>query len=101
MMFAPDMPEEIRDKLIKAEKLRIDLRVAFNKEPLDKDELLEIFGKIQKAENEAAAWRFGKRIDQIEAFRKQRELNRNIPPAPKPEAPAPKGEAPEAPAPEE
>lgn len=90
MMFAPDMPEEIRDKLIKAEKLRIDLRVAFNKEPLDKAELLEIFSKIQKAEKEAEAWRFEQRINRIEDFRKQQELNRRNFNAPEkaPEAPA-------------
>lgn len=92
--FAPDMPEEIRAKAVEAAKLRIDLKAALSEKTLDKAKAMEIFAKIQQAENEVRTWRFSKRLERMEAFRTQRELNRNVPPAP----PAPKGEAP---APEE
>ena len=98
MMFAPDMPEEIKAKAVEAAKLRIDLDAALSAKPINKAKAMEIFSAIQKAEQEVKAWRFSKRIEQIEAFRKQMELNRNVPPAPAP-APAEKPEAP-APAPE-
>ena len=94
MMFAPDMPEEIRAKAVDTAKLRIDLEAVFATKPLDKAKAMELFGKIQQAENEVRTWRFSKRLERIEAFRTQQELNRNVPPAP----PAPKTEAP---APEE
>ena len=94
MMFAPDMPEEIRAKAVDTAKLRIDLEAALAAKPLDKAKAMELFGKIQQAENEVRTWRFSKRLERIEAFRTQQELNRNVPPAP----PAPKTEAP---APEE
>ena len=97
MMFAPDMPEEIRAKVVEAAKLKIDLEAALATKPVDKAKAMEIFGKIQQTENEVEVWKFGKKIDMMEAFRTQQELNRKMPPAPKPEAPAP---APEAPAPE-
>jgi hypothetical protein len=87
MMFAPDMPEEIKAKVVEAAKLKIDLDAALSARPIDKAEALEIFAQIQKAEQEVDAWKFGKRIERIEEFRKQLEINRNVPPAPKPEAP--------------
>ena len=89
MMFAPDMPEEVKAKVVEVAKLRIDLEAALSAKPIDKAKAMEIFAAIQKAENEVEAWKFGKRIDQIEAFRTQRELNSKKFPAPKPEAPAP------------
>ena len=89
MMFTPDMPEEIRAKAVDAEKLRIDLRAAFAKKPLDKAEILDLFAKIQKAENEVEAWKFAQRVDRFEEFQKQQELNKTVPPAP---APAEKAE---------
>ena len=89
-MFAPDMPEEIRAKAVEAAKLRIDLEAVFAAKPIDKAKAMEIFGKIQQTENEVKMWKFGKRLEMMEAFRNQRELNSNVPPAPKaPEAPAP------------
>lgn len=89
--FAPDMPEEIRAKAVEAAKLRIDLEAVFSAKTLDKAKAMEIFSKIQQAENEVRTWRFSKRLERMEAFRTQRELNRNVPPAP----PAPKPETPE------
>ncbi|MBQ9433101.1 MAG: hypothetical protein IJU26_02690 [Synergistaceae bacterium] len=89
--FAPDMPEEIRAQAVEAAKLRIDLSAALSEKSLNKAKAMEIFAKIQQAENEVRTWRFSKSLERMEAFRTQRELNRNVPPAP----PAPKGEAPE------
>ena len=96
--ITPDMPEEIRAKVVEAAKLKIDLEAVFAAKPLDKAKAMDIFGKIQQAENEVKMWKFGKRLEMMEAFRTQKELNRKIPPAHKPEKPAPKTEAP---APEE
>ena len=94
MMFAPDMPEDVKAKVVEAKKLKIDLEAALSSRPVDKAKALEIFGQLKKAEQEVELWMFGKKIDRIEAFRKQQELNRNVPPAP----PAPPAPAPEAPA---
>ena len=94
MMFAPDMPENVKAKAVEVAKLRIDLEAALSAKPIDKAKAMEIFAAIQKAEQDVEAWKFGKRIEMIEAFRTQREINRNIPPAPmreteeKPEPPA-------------
>ena len=93
MMFTPDMPEEIRAKAVEAAKLRIDLEAALSTKPIDKAKALEIFAKVQQAENEIETWKFSKRIDMMEAFRTQRELNRKDFNAPKPEAPAPEDSA--------
>ncbi len=86
--IAPDMPEEIRAKAVEAAKLRIDLEAVLSAKPLDKEKAMEVFSKIQQAENEVRMWRFSKRLERMEAFMTQRELNRNVPPAtqaPKPE----------------
>ena len=94
MMFAPDMPEEIKAKAVEAAKLHVDLEAALSAKPVDKAKALEVFTQIQKAEQEIEAWKFAKRIERMEAFRTQQELNRKAAlekdaPAPKPEAPAP------------
>ena len=60
--------------------------------PLNKEKALEVFAKMQKVEQEIDAWRFAQRLERIEAFQKQRELNKNVPPARPEPAPA---EAPE------
>ena len=93
MMFAPDMPEEIKAKVVEAAKLKIDLDAALSAKPIDKAKALEIFGQIQKAEQEIEAWQFGKKIERIEAFRTQQELNRKKFTEQKPEAPAPEAPA--------
>ncbi len=93
MMFTPDMPEEIRAKAVEAAKLRIDLEAALSTKPIDKAKALEIFAKVQQAENEIDAWKFSKRLDMMEAFKTQMELNRKNFNAPKPEAPAPEDSA--------
>ncbi len=78
---APDMPEELRAKAVEAAKLRIDLEEVCSAKTIDKAKAMELFGKIQQAENEVRTWRFSKRLERMEAFRTQQELNRNVPPA--------------------
>ena len=87
MMFAPDMPDEIKAKVVEAAKLRIDLKAALSQKPVDKAKALEVFTKIQKAEQDIETWKFSKYLENMEAFRTQLELNRKVPPArmPKPE----------------
>ena len=99
MMFAPDMPEEVKAKVVEAEKLKVDLRALMSEKTIDKAKALEVFGKLKAAEQEVELWKFSKRLEAIEAFRTQRELNKNVPPAPPAQpAPAPEASAPEAPA---
>ena len=90
--FAPDMPEEIRAKAVEAAKLRIDLDALLAAKPIDKAKALEVFAQVQKAEQEVKAWRFAKKLDRIEDFRKQQELNSKNLNAPAPAAPAEKAE---------
>ena len=88
--FTPDMPKEIREQAAELAKLRVDLEEAMTSKPVNKEKALEAFAEIQKVRQEIEAWRFKQKLERIEAFQKQRELNRNVPPAP----PAPKPEAP-------
>ena len=81
--FDPDMPKEIRAIAVEVAKLRIDLDEALHSNPMDKEKAFEIHDKIMKLEQDVERWKFVKRVDRIEAFRKQRELNRQY----KPEAP--------------
>ena len=92
MNFTPDMPKEIREKAVELAKLRVDLEEAMSSEPINKAKALDTYAKMQKLEQEIDAWRFAQKLERIEEFKKQRELNKKIPPAPmqpKPEAPAP------------
>ena len=96
--FSPDMPEEIRAKVVEAAKLRIDLEAAFAEKPINKAKALEIFAKLQKAKNEIATWRFTQKLERIEAFRAHHEDGRPFPPEAPAEVPAPEEPAPQAPA---
>lgn len=91
-MFTPDMPKEIREKATELAKLRVDLEEAMTSRPLNKEKALDVHAKMQKLEQEIDAWRFAQKLERIEAFQKQRELNRNVPPA----RPEPAPEKPEA-----
>lgn len=88
-VFTPDMPQEIRAKVAELAKLRIDLEEAMTARPLNREKALEVHAKMQKLEQEIGAWRFAQRLDRMEAMQKQRELNKNVPPATQeaPEAP--------------
>ncbi len=97
--FAPEIPKEIRAKMSEAAKLRIDLGDALHDNPIDKAKAVEIHDKIMKLEQDIERWKFGQKIDRIEASRKQHEENRNRrhnstrPEAPKPETPKPEQES--------
>ena len=97
LQFAPDMPEEIKAKVVEAAKLHIDLDAALSAKPIDKAKALEVFGQLQKTEQEIEAWKFAKKIEMIEAFRAKKVHPALREPKPAPKAPAP---VPEAPAPE-
>lgn len=79
--FTPDMPPEIREKVAELAKLRVDLEEAMTAEPLNKEKALDTHAKMQKLRNEIARWRFEKKLERIETRRKQRELNREVPPS--------------------
>ncbi len=88
-MFAPDMPKEIREKVAELAKLRIDLEEALTDKPINKTKALEVHKKMQKLEQDLDDWKFEKKLERIEAMRKQYELQRKqkpVPPAPKPES---------------
>lgn len=70
--FAPDMPNEIREKTAEAAKLRIDLENVMTKRPLDREKAAEIYAKIAGIESEIKIWRFSKKLDGIEKFEKAR-----------------------------
>ena len=86
MNFTPDMPKEIREKAAELAKLRVDLEEAMTSRPINKAKALETFAKMQKLENEIESWKFEKKLERIEDFRKQHELNKKVPP----EKPMPK-----------
>ena len=91
--FAPDMPPEIREKAAELAKLRVDLEEALTSKPVNKAKALDVHAKMQKLENEIDTWRFEQKLEHMEDFRKQMELNKKIPPA----KPMPKEEAKDAP----
>ncbi len=88
MMFAPDMPKEIREKAVELAKLHIDLEEALSSRPVNKEKALEVHAKMQKLEQEIEAWKFAQRLERIEAAGANPEHNRRahpMPNAPKPE----------------
>ena len=95
MNFTPDMPKEIREKAAELAKLRVDLEEAMSSEPINKAKALDTYAKMQKLEQEIKAWRFAQKLERIEEFKKHRELNKKVPPAPMQQ---PKDEAKDAPA---
>ena len=92
-VFTPDMPQEIRAKASEIAKLHIDLEEAMTSRPLNKQKALEVFAKIQTVRQEVDAWRFVQRLDRMEAWQKQQELNRTVPPATEKPAETPQPEA--------
>ena len=87
------MPPEIREKAAELAKLRVDLEEALTSKPVNKAKALDVHAKMQKLENEIDTWRFEQKLEHMEDFRKQMELNKKIPPA----KPMPKEEAKDAP----
>lgn len=77
---AVDMPEALRAKAVEMEKLHVDLRDVLSRTPIDRDKALELHGKIVQIHQEIGAWRFAQRLEAIDSFRRQQELNRAVPP---------------------
>ena len=70
-MFSPDMPQEIRAKVVEAAKLHIDLEDILSQKPLNKGKAVELNGQIGKLRQEIQAWRFEQKLDRIEDFNKK------------------------------
>lgn len=84
-------PDEIRAKMTELAKLRIDMRDALTRNPVDRARATEIHGKMTTLMQDVGTWRFNRRLDIIEQRRKEMELNRKIPiEAPSPAAPGDK-----------
>ena len=66
MMFAPDMPKEIREKAVELAKLRIDLDEALSSRPMNKEKALEVHAKMQKLEQEIESWKFSQMLERRE-----------------------------------
>ena len=79
MNFTPDMPKEIREKAAELAKLRVDLEEAMSSEPVNKAKALDTYAKMQKIEQEIKIWRCSHKLEHIEEFRTQRELNKKFP----------------------
>ena len=69
--FFNNMPQEIRAKVVEAEKLRIDLEDVLSQKPLNKDKAIELNGQISKLRQEVQAWRFEQKLNRIEEFNKK------------------------------
>lgn len=71
--FDPDMPKEIRAIAVEVAKLKIDLDEALHANPMEREKAFELHDKIMKLEQDIERWKFVKKVDRIEAFRKNRE----------------------------
>ena len=72
-------PDEVRAKVVELEKLRVDMRDALSRTPLDRAKVLEIHGRMTAVRQEIATWLLNQRMDRMEQRQKERELNRNVP----------------------
>ena len=72
--FAPNMPQEIRNKVVELEKLRIDLDEALSSNPINKAKALEVHAKMQAVRNDLAAWRFERKLERLEKKAKSEPL---------------------------
>ncbi len=72
--FAPNMPQEIRDKVVELEKLKIDLDEALTKRPINKAKAIEVHAKMQAVRNDLAAWRFERKLERLEKKAKSEPL---------------------------
>ena len=71
--FFTEVPQEIRDKEVEAEKLRIDLGNVLSQKPLNREKAVELNGQISKLRQDVWAWRFEQKLDRIEEFNKKVE----------------------------
>ena len=64
---APEVPQEIRDKMTEARKIAIDLRAELEKSPVDREKALELHAKHRALMQEISDWRFNRRLDALTA----------------------------------
>ncbi len=82
LRFTPDMPKEIRAKVVELAKLKIDLEAAMYDKPLNKAKVMELYANVQKVKAEIEAWRFETMLERGEEFKIQMELNKQYSPEP-------------------
>lgn len=80
--YASNMPEDIRAKANELAKLRIDLRDALSRSPIDRAAATRLHDRAMQLEQEIETWFFGERMNRIEEFRRQQERNRSAAPTP-------------------
>lgn len=71
-----DASGEIRSKVVELEKLRIDMRDALTRDPIDREKALEVFEKMAALRREIAGWAFNRKLDALE--RRQKEAGGKI-----------------------
>lgn len=59
-----DVPENIRNKMVEAEKLMIDLRDEMSKPQIDKARALEVWKQHRALRNDISEWFFTQRLEQ-------------------------------------
>ncbi|MCR4818550.1 MAG: hypothetical protein K5841_06295 [Fretibacterium sp.] len=64
--FFNETPQEIRDKEVEIQKLRIDLRNVLSGNPLDRGKAAELSGQIDKLRQDVRTWRFEQKLNRIE-----------------------------------
>lgn len=72
--FSPNMPQEIRAKVVELEKLKIDLDEALTSRPINKTKALEVHAKMLKVRNDISAWRFERKLERLEKMTKSEPL---------------------------
>jgi hypothetical protein len=69
--FRKDAPEEIRSKMSELAKLRIDMRDALSRRPIDRGRASEVFEKMMTLRREIGSWAFNRRLDALEERQKR------------------------------
>ena len=64
---APEITQEIREKLAEVQKTAIDLRTELGKNPIDRDKALELHAKRCALMQEVSDWHFKQRLDALTA----------------------------------
>lgn len=75
-----EVPQEIRDKMTEADKLRIDLRAEMYKPQIDRAKATEIWKKHRALRGEISEWFFAQRLEL--AASQARQVQPVTPPAP-------------------
>lgn len=80
--YASNMPEDIRTRANELAKLRIDMRDALSRSPIDRAAATRLHDRAMQLEQEIETWFFGERMNRIEELRRQQERNRSSAPTP-------------------